>query len=182
MSRPRARNRRSWTFSAVPRPTAGRASSASTPMRPRSFSPARARSRSSARCVFRSSIIPRWRSAKRPARPRSRSTDRSRRRSIAGWSQSRAGPAASPSAARASRWNGRWRCGVSTKTGRSIIWPRAARSTRGWPTRSAARWPRRMRARRRAPDSSRSWQTSSRRTTPSCAATPTCLPRRRWRR
>ena len=52
---------------------------------------------------------------------------------------------ASPWAARASRWNGRWRCAASTRMRRSIIWPSAARSTTRLPTRSAARWRRRMR-------------------------------------
>src|SRR6516164_6120275 len=82
--------RRSSRCSPTPRPMMARRSSASTPMRPRCFSPAPAPLRSSARCAFPFSTIRLSPSARAPARRSFGSICRSRPRSTAAWWRSRA--------------------------------------------------------------------------------------------
>src|ERR1019366_1027124 len=151
---------------------AARRSSGSIPM-PRRYSwPAAALSRSSAPCGFRSSIIPPSPNARPPAWPSSRSIIPMRRQSTAARWRSRARTTARwPSAARAHRWNGRGRCGVSTRCRRSIIWLRRGGSTTRSPTRSGGPWRARTRRRRspRPPVSPMRSPRSSPRTLLSCA-------------
>ena len=177
-----SRRRRCSRCSPTPRPMAARRSSASTPMRPRCFSPASARSRSSARCAFRSSTIRRWRSARPPARRSSRSTGRSRReiyRGVRGDHARGGRQARARRQRRAGRMGGR---DAALRRGRrrSTSWRRRAGSTPHSPTRSAARSRPRMPRRRRSRPSrgSRRSPTISTRTTRRCARTPDVVPAR----
>ena len=141
-----------FAFLADPATHGGAASKsgASTPTRPRCFSPASARSRSSARCASRFSTIRRSPSARPPARPSSRSTGRLRRNSICGVvaiTRATDGALALGGDGTPVEWAVEMRRFDETR--RSIIWRRNEIDARS-PMRSAARSRPRMRARRRS--------------------------------
>ena len=130
-------------------PRRRRRSTASIHTRRRCFSPAIAPSKSSARCAFPSSIIRRSASARRPAKRSSPSTPlRAGNLPRRHGDHARSRRPARDRRLRARRSNGRSRCGVSTRSARSIISP--ARSTTRSPRRSGARSPPRTRRRRRS--------------------------------